>query len=47
MQDDFDIGAEEEQTLQVKDQPEVLEKLQRRIKSVEVKIITPPRPGQW
>lgn len=44
-QDDFDIGAEEEASLDVKDRPEVQEKLERRIRSVEVKIITPPRPG--
>lgn len=45
LQDDFDIGAEEEANLEVKDRPEVQEKLERRIRSVEVKIITPPRPG--
>lgn len=45
LQDDFDIGAEEEASLDVKDRPEVQEKLERRIRSVEVKIITPPRPG--
>jgi hypothetical protein len=45
MQDDFDIGAEEEANLEVKDRPEVQEKLERRIRSVEVKIINPPRPG--
>jgi hypothetical protein len=33
-------------TEQVKDRPEVQEKLQRRIASVDVKIITPPRPGR-
>lgn len=44
-QDDFDIGAEEEQTLEVKDRPEVQEKLERRVRSVEVKILNPPRPG--
>jgi hypothetical protein len=31
--------------LDVKDRPEVQEKLERRIRSVEVKIINPPRPG--
>ncbi|KAF8065667.1 ublcp1 [Scenedesmus sp. PABB004] len=46
VQDDFDIGEGEEQSVQVKDQPEVLEKLQRRIKSTEVKILNPPRPGK-
>lgn len=45
LQDDFDIGAEEEASLEVKDRPEVQEKLERRIRSVEVKIINPPRPG--
>jgi hypothetical protein len=30
---------------QVKDKPEVQEKLQRRIASTEVKILNPPRPG--
>lgn len=45
-QDDFDIGAEEEANLEVKDRPEVQEKLDRRIRSVEVKILNPPRPGQ-
>ena len=45
MQDDFDIGAEEEAQLEVKDRPEVQEKLERRIRSVEVKILNPPRPG--
>lgn len=45
LQDDFDIGAEEEASLDVKDRPEVQEKLERRIRSVEVKIINPPRPG--
>jgi ubiquitin-like domain-containing CTD phosphatase 1 len=44
-QDDFDIGAEEEASLDVKDRPEVQEKLERRIRSVQVKIITPPRTG--
>jgi hypothetical protein len=29
----------------VRDRPEVQEKLERRIRSVEVKIINPPRPG--
>ncbi|KAF5835203.1 hypothetical protein DUNSADRAFT_7746 [Dunaliella salina] len=46
VQDDFDIGAEDAQTLDVKDQPEVQEKLARRIKSVDVKILNPPRPGK-
>lgn len=46
VQDDFDIGAEEEAALQVKDKPEVQEKLQRRIASTEVKIMHPPRPGK-
>jgi hypothetical protein len=32
-------------SLQVKDRPEVQEKLQRRIDSTEVKIMNPPRPG--
>jgi hypothetical protein len=31
--------------LQVKDKPEVQEKLQRRIASTEVKMLNPPRPG--
>jgi len=44
-QDDFDIGAEEEAQLEVKDRPEVQEKLERRIRSVEVKILNPPRAG--
>lgn len=36
LQDDFDISAEDEQTLEVKDQPEVQEKLARRVRSVQV-----------
>lgn len=46
VQDDFDIGAAEEQALAVKDQPEVLQKLQRRISNVVVKILNPPREGK-
>eukprot|EP00882_Tetradesmus_deserticola_P016514 GHRQ01017644.1.p3 GENE.GHRQ01017644.1~~GHRQ01017644.1.p3 ORF type:complete len:149 (+),score=76.05 GHRQ01017644.1:845-1291(+) len=46
VQDDFDIGAEDEAALQVKDKPEVQEKLRRRISSTEVKILNPPRPGK-
>mmetsp|Transcript_19420 Transcript_19420/g.54299 ORF Transcript_19420/g.54299 Transcript_19420/m.54299 type:complete len:341 (+) Transcript_19420:134-1156(+) len=46
VQDDFDIGPEDAQSLDVKDQPEVQEKLARRIKSVDVKILNPPRPGK-
>ncbi|KIZ06716.1 ubiquitin-like domain containing CTD phosphatase 1 [Monoraphidium neglectum] len=46
VQDDFDLRPEEEQALDVKDQPEVLEKLQRRIRSVEVKVMNPPRDGK-
>lgn len=46
VQDDFDIGPEEEQALQLVDRPEVQEKLQRRISSVEVKVISEPRPGK-
>lgn len=46
VQDDFDLGPEEEQALEVRDRPEVMEKLQRRIRSVEVKVLSPPRPGK-
>ncbi|KXZ48009.1 hypothetical protein GPECTOR_31g373 [Gonium pectorale] len=47
VQDDFDIGADESvASVAVKDRPEVQEKLARRLKSVEVKIISPPRPGK-
>ncbi|GBF89622.1 ubiquitin-like domain-containing CTD phosphatase [Raphidocelis subcapitata] len=46
VQDDFDLRPEEEQALDVRDQPEVLEKLERRIRSVEVKVMNPPRPGK-
>eukprot|EP00879_Flechtneria_rotunda_P025810 GHRR01027457.1.p1 GENE.GHRR01027457.1~~GHRR01027457.1.p1 ORF type:complete len:318 (+),score=104.28 GHRR01027457.1:538-1491(+) len=46
IQDDFDIGENEEQQLDLKNRPEVQEKLARRIKNVHIKIITPPRPGK-
>ncbi|GIL65800.1 hypothetical protein Vafri_19425 [Volvox africanus] len=47
VQDDFDIGADESvANIAVKDRPEVQEKLARRLKSVEVKILSPPRPGK-
>ncbi|KAI8474471.1 MAG: MGC81798 protein-like protein [Monoraphidium minutum] len=46
VQDDFDLRPEEEQALDVRDQPEVLEKLQRRIRNVEVKPLNPPREGK-
>lgn len=46
VQDDFDIGPDDEALVDVKDRPEVQEKLARRIKSVEVKILNPPRPGK-
>ncbi|KAG2486031.1 hypothetical protein HYH03_015239 [Edaphochlamys debaryana] len=47
VQDDFDIGADESvASIAVKDRPEVQEKLARRLKSVEVKILAPPRPGK-
>mmetsp|Transcript_3118 Transcript_3118/g.7811 ORF Transcript_3118/g.7811 Transcript_3118/m.7811 type:complete len:329 (-) Transcript_3118:143-1129(-) len=46
VQDDFDINPEDEGSLEVKDRPEVQEKLARRIRSVEVKVLNPPRPGK-
>ncbi|PNW84301.1 hypothetical protein CHLRE_04g228900v5 [Chlamydomonas reinhardtii] len=47
VQNDFDIGADEQMAdIAVRDRPEVQEKLARRIKSVEVKILAPPRPGK-
>ncbi|EFJ40041.1 hypothetical protein VOLCADRAFT_108373 [Volvox carteri f. nagariensis] len=43
--DDFDIGADESvANIAVQDRPE--DKLARRLKSVEVKILSPPRPGK-
>mmetsp|Transcript_14455 Transcript_14455/g.31326 ORF Transcript_14455/g.31326 Transcript_14455/m.31326 type:complete len:322 (-) Transcript_14455:948-1913(-) len=44
--DDFDLNAEDEQALDLKDRPEVQEKLKRRISSVEVKVLNPPREGK-
>eukprot|EP00798_Chlamydomonas_sp_ICE-L_P015941 gene15941-22073_t len=44
--DDFDINPEDEAALDIKDRPEVQEKLARRIASVEVKILNAPRPGK-
>ncbi|KAJ9524545.1 hypothetical protein QJQ45_024127 [Haematococcus lacustris] len=44
--DDFDLTEEQQGSLEVKDQPEVQEKLARRLRSVEVKILNPPRPGK-
>ncbi|GFH21129.1 uncharacterized protein HaLaN_18370, partial [Haematococcus lacustris] len=46
VQDDFDLTEEQQGSLEVKDQPEVQEKLARRLRSVEVKILNPPRPGK-
>ncbi|GFR41728.1 hypothetical protein Agub_g2479 [Astrephomene gubernaculifera] len=47
VQDDFDIGPDDQVAdVAVKDRPEVQEKLARRLKSVEVKILSPPRPGK-
>uniref|UniRef100_A0A7S1SVM3 protein-serine/threonine phosphatase n=1 Tax=Tetraselmis chuii TaxID=63592 RepID=A0A7S1SVM3_9CHLO len=44
--DDFDISEGDELTLELKDREEVKEKLQRRIKSVEVEVMNAPRPGK-
>jgi ubiquitin-like domain-containing CTD phosphatase 1 len=46
VQDDFDLRPEDELSVEVKDQPEVQAKLQRRISSVEVKVLNPPRQGK-
>mmetsp|Transcript_16732 Transcript_16732/g.28707 ORF Transcript_16732/g.28707 Transcript_16732/m.28707 type:complete len:323 (-) Transcript_16732:615-1583(-) len=46
VQDDFDMSLEDEQTLEVKDQPEVQQKLARRVRSVQVKVLNEPRPGK-
>ncbi|GAB4819028.1 hypothetical protein N2152v2_006074 [Parachlorella kessleri] len=46
VQDDFDIADEGFTEVDVKDQPAVQEKLQRRIASVQVKVLNPPRPGK-
>ena len=46
-QDDFDIGEEELlQEVDVKDREENQEKLRRRVASVNVKVMNPPRPGK-
>jgi len=44
--DDLDIQGEEAELLALVDQPEVHEKLNRRVKSVNVKIINSPREGK-
>lgn len=44
--DDFDLAPESEKSLDVKDDPDVKEKLQRRINSVELKVLTLPRAGK-
>jgi ubiquitin-like domain-containing CTD phosphatase 1 len=44
--DDLDIQEEEAELLALVDRPEVQEKLNRRVKSVNVKIMNPPREGK-
>ncbi|GMH45984.1 hypothetical protein BSKO_13948 [Bryopsis sp. KO-2023] len=44
--DDFDLDPEDEKNIQVTDRPETQEKLKRRVESVEVKIMNPPREGK-
>lgn len=46
VQDDFDLTAEQEDAVEVQHRPEVQEKLARRIRSVELQILNPPRPGK-
>lgn len=46
VQDDWDIGEEGAAELELRDRPEVQEKLRRRIESVSVKVLNPPRPGR-
>ncbi|PNH07422.1 Ubiquitin-like domain-containing CTD phosphatase 1, partial [Tetrabaena socialis] len=46
VQDDFDIGADEQARASGLRSRDEQEKLARRIKSVEVKILSPPRPGK-
>lgn len=47
IQDDFAMSAEEEQALELKDRPEIQEKLERRIRSVKITTLTPPREGKF
>lgn len=44
--DDFDVDAENENSVHVRDRPETQEKLKRRVESVEVKVMNPPREGK-
>lgn len=46
LQDDFDIDAEDEASLELKDRPEVKEKLARRIEGAKFKQLHEPRPGK-
>eukprot|EP00210_Caulerpa_lentillifera_P006499 g6208.t2 len=46
VEDDFDFDPSQELTLALNDQPEIREKLQRRVETVKVKIMTPPRQGK-
>ncbi|BDA47985.1 Ubiquitin-like domain-containing CTD phosphatase 1 [Coccomyxa sp. Obi] len=46
VQDDFDLEEGVLQELDVKDNPDFQEKLQRRIANAPVKILNPPRPGK-
>jgi len=44
--DDLNLDLDHGETVPVREQPEVLEKLARRIRSVEVKVLNPPREGK-
>lgn len=46
VQDDFDIPEEDMKSLDPRDQDENQEKLKRRLSSVDVKILNPPREGK-
>ena len=44
--DDFDVDEETGEAVPICDQPEFLEKLKRRIASVEIKVLNAPREGK-
>jgi len=44
--DDFDIAEGDEVTLELKDRAEIKEKLDRRVRSVDVEVMNAPRPGK-